>query len=64
MPSGWAAIPPPNAFVLKAGDPRLGGVLCGNCKGTGRVITLIFDSNCPMYVPLTSMLTFKLPWSR
>ena len=57
MPSGLTAIPPPNAIVLKAGDPRLGGVLCGNCKGTGRVITLIFDSICPVYVSLTNMLT-------
>jgi hypothetical protein len=50
LPSGYDAIPPPNALVVSAGDPRLGGVLCGNCKGTGRVLLLFFDENCPVYV--------------
>lgn len=50
VPEGFATIPPPNALVVSAGDPRLGGVLCGNCKGTGRVVTLLFfDENCPVY---------------
>jgi len=47
--AGYRVIPPANAVVVPAGDPRLGGVLCGNCKGTGRVIALIiFDENCPV----------------
>ena len=54
VPAGYTAIPPANALVVPAGDPRLGGVLCGNCKGTGRVIALLFfDENCPVYGFLT-----------
>jgi hypothetical protein len=54
LPTGYGSVPPPNALVVSAGDPRLGGVLCGNCKGTGRVLTLlIFDENCPVYGSLT-----------
>lgn len=50
IPEGYPAIPPPNAMVVQAGDPRLGGVLCGNCKGTGRVVALLFfDDNCHVY---------------
>lgn len=52
IPYGYSAIPPPNAMVVTAGDPRLGGVLCGNCKGSGRVVSLLFfDENCPVYEP-------------
>jgi hypothetical protein len=51
IPEGYSAVPPPNAMIVLAGDPRLGGVLCGNCKGSGRVVALLFfDDNCPMYV--------------
>lgn len=49
MPVGYTAIPPPNALVVPAGDPRLGGNLCGNCKGSGRIVTfLLIDENCPV----------------
>jgi hypothetical protein len=52
VPRGYMAMPPPNAMVVSAGDPRLGGVLCGNCKGTGRVLAMLFfDENCPVYDP-------------
>jgi hypothetical protein len=58
VPNGYWAPPPPNAMVVPAGDPRLGGVLCGNCKGTGRVVELLFfDENCPVSVPLSILLT-------
>ena len=57
MPDGYSAIPPANALVVSAGDPRLGGVLCGNCKGTGRVSLLFFDGNCSVYV-LTCRSTY------
>jgi hypothetical protein len=54
VPVGYTAIPPPNALVVPPGDPRLGGVLCGNCKGTGRAVALLFfDENCPVYGFLT-----------
>lgn len=56
LPAGYTAIPPASALVVSAGDPRLGGVLCGNCKGTGRAITLfVFDENCPVYGSLTKV---------
>lgn len=59
VPDGYSAIPPPNALVVPAGDPRLGGVLCGNCKGSGRVVSLLFfDMNCPVYLSfLLDLLT-------
>jgi hypothetical protein len=56
VPSGYYAVPPPNALVVQAGDPRLGGILCGNCKGTGRVSVLIFDDHCPVYLSLLLIL--------
>lgn len=30
-------MPPPGALVVRPGDPRLGGRLCGNCGGDGLV---------------------------
>jgi hypothetical protein len=49
VPVEYTVIPPPNALIVPAGDPRLGGVVCGNCKGAGRVITLLLiDENCPV----------------
>ena len=59
VPDGYTAIPPPNALIVQAGDPRLGGILCGNCKGTGRVFVLLFDSNCPVYLSLVNLLTYS-----
>ena len=50
IPSGYGMIPPPNSIVVPAGDPRIGGVLCGNCKGRGRVSFLFIDENCPVYI--------------
>jgi hypothetical protein len=57
VPNGYFAIPPPNALVVPAGDPRLGGVLCGNCKGTGTILSLLFfEDNCPVYVSCITVL--------
>ena len=35
-------------LVVKPGDPRLGGVVCGNCRGTGRVRFLLDEDICPL----------------
>jgi hypothetical protein len=38
---------PTNAVVYKAGDPRIGGILCWQCDGKGYVSFLFLDrSNC------------------
>jgi hypothetical protein len=50
IPNGYRALPPPGALVVPSGDPRLGGILCGNCKGTGSVTLLFLDSTCPVYL--------------
>lgn len=35
-------------IVVSPGDPRLGGVLCGECRGTGRVTFLFDEDICPL----------------
>lgn len=35
-------------LVVSPGDPRLGGVLCGECRGTGRVTFLLDEDICPL----------------
>ncbi|OLL26334.1 Proline/serine-rich protein [Neolecta irregularis DAH-3] len=40
--------PPPGALVLPPGDQRLGGMLCGTCKGSGRMLSLfLLETTCP-----------------
>lgn len=40
--------PPPGAQVYPAGDPRLGGRLCWNCSGRGRMSFFGIDlDDCP-----------------
>jgi len=56
IPSGYQVIPPQGALVVPSGDPRLGGILCGNCKGTGSVSVLFFESTCPVYILPISLL--------
>jgi hypothetical protein len=46
LPHGVQVLPMANAPVLPAGDPRLGGILCGNCKGRGWVDGFFDTSNC------------------
>ncbi|KAG5637795.1 hypothetical protein H0H81_003187 [Sphagnurus paluster] len=38
--------PPPNAIVYPSGDPRIGGRMCWNCEGRGRLNLLIFELPC------------------
>lgn len=33
---------------LTAGDPALGGVLCGACRGAGNIDFLLFNAQCPV----------------
>ncbi|KAF8888053.1 hypothetical protein BD779DRAFT_1672463 [Infundibulicybe gibba] len=40
------APPPPGALVYPAGDPRIGGRLCWQCDGKGRIGFLIFEEAC------------------
>lgn len=35
-------------LVVSPGDPRLGGVPCGECRGTGRVTFLLDEDICPL----------------
>lgn len=37
--------PPP--LVLQPGDPRIGGIQCGRCRGRGLVGDLLGEYNCP-----------------
>lgn len=42
--SYWAP-PPPGAMVLQSGDPRIGGLLCPQCRGVGWIETFLgFDT--------------------
>lgn len=50
---GLGMAPPPvmgsqQPIVVKPGDPRLGGVLCGECRGTGRVSFILDEDICPL----------------
>ncbi|KAK5963587.1 Hua1p PWA37_003911 [Arxiozyma heterogenica] len=52
-PAPAMPIPPPpppqqHPLVVRPGDPRLGGVLCGECRGTGRISFLLDDDLCPL----------------
>lgn len=35
-------------LVVKPGDPRLGGILCGECRGSGRVSFFLDEDLCPL----------------
>lgn len=35
-------------IIVKPGDPRLGGVLCGECRGSGRVSFFLDEDLCPL----------------
>lgn len=35
-------------MVVRPGDPRLGGVVCGECRGSGRVSFLLDEDICPL----------------
>lgn len=36
----------PNVVVLRPGDARIGGVLCGQCGGSGVDVGFLFDEQC------------------
>lgn len=46
-------------LVVRPGDPRLGGVLCGECRGTGRVSFLLDDDLCPLCNGLGRIVTHR-----
>lgn len=62
-PMPMSPIPPPQQqqqqrpLVVKPGDPRLGGVLCGECRGTGRVSFLLDEDLCPLCNGLGRIIT-------
>lgn len=62
-PMPMSPIPPPpqqqqqRPLVVKPGDPRLGGVLCGECRGTGRVSFLLDEDLCPLCNGLGRIIT-------
>ncbi|CCC70474.1 hypothetical protein NCAS_0E04040 [Naumovozyma castellii] len=35
-------------LMVQPGDPRLGGVVCGECRGSGRVRFFLDDDICPL----------------
>lgn len=37
----------PSPIVVQPGDPRIGGILCGRCRGKGVVWDLLMESTCP-----------------
>lgn len=54
-PAGYPVYMPPQQFqqpgmplILKPGDPRIGGVLCGECRGTGRIRFILDEKICPL----------------
>lgn len=44
--SGYGSRVPPNAIRVPPGDPRLGGILCGSCRGTGQVTFFLDQDLC------------------
>ncbi|QLQ77809.1 hypothetical protein HG537_0A00560 [Torulaspora globosa] len=49
---GPAPVGPPapggRPLIVQPGDPRLGGVVCGECRGTGRISFLLDEDICPL----------------
>ena len=45
LPPGMQVVGSP--YVLPAGDPRLGGILCYKCHGDGWVYDFLDTRNCP-----------------
>jgi hypothetical protein len=33
--------------VVRPGDPAIGGILCGHCRGRGMINDLFFEDTCP-----------------
>ncbi|CAH6723775.1 proline-rich protein Hua1p [[Candida] jaroonii] len=47
-PPGQFQSPPPPPIRVRPGDPRLGGALCGRCRGSGVVHFLLDEDLCPV----------------
>ncbi|KAG7193178.1 uncharacterized protein KQ657_000935 [Scheffersomyces spartinae] len=47
VPSPYGAVSGP-PIKVRPGDPRLGGVLCGRCRGSGIVHFLLDEEMCPV----------------
>ncbi|EGV65322.1 hypothetical protein CANTEDRAFT_92541 [Yamadazyma tenuis ATCC 10573] len=47
-PGGYMSGPPPPPLRVLPGDPRLGGVLCGRCRGSGLVHFFLDEEMCPV----------------
>lgn len=45
--SNFMSGPAPPGRVVQPGDPSIGGVLCGRCRGRGLVHDFIFEDTCP-----------------
>lgn len=51
MPPGKGSAGPMGSrppLIVKPGDPRLGGILCGECRGSGRVSFFLDEDLCPL----------------
>lgn len=35
-------------LYVRPGDPRIGGMVCGNCRGTGRIRFILDEDICPL----------------
>ncbi|KAG0671976.1 hypothetical protein C6P45_004445 [Maudiozyma exigua] len=44
-------------LYVRPGDPRIGGVICGNCRGTGRIRFLLDDDICTLCHGLGRIIT-------
>lgn len=60
-PNYGASGPSPNAIRVPPGDPRLGGVLCGNCRGRGQVMFFLDTELCLVCGGLGRLLNSRPP---
>lgn len=51
-PVGYPGGPPGAPVHLQPGDPRIGGILCGRCRGTGRIMVFLDQDLCPVCLGL------------
>uniref|UniRef100_A0A060TDJ7 ARAD1D07458p n=1 Tax=Blastobotrys adeninivorans TaxID=409370 RepID=A0A060TDJ7_BLAAD len=42
-----SSVPAGPGTVVRPGDPRIGGILCGRCRGRGYVTDFLFEDTCP-----------------
>lgn len=51
-PGGFPGGPPGAPMQVQPGDPRIGGILCGRCRGSGRVMVFLDEELCPVCLGL------------